>query len=94
MRLNLRVLSVAVAVCLAMLAAVQIADPVTLGISPVAARWLGIVATGLGVLATFLPKVTGPNNDPGALADRVWALPPDERRAVAATLAERAERGV
>lgn len=92
MTLNLRALSVAVAVALAMLAAVQLADPVSLGISPVAARWFGIVATGLGVLATFLPRVQGPTTDPEALADRVWALPPEDREMVARDLAERAER--
>lgn len=68
MTLNLRILSIAVAVALGMLGAVQLADPAALGISPVAARWLGIVGTGLGVLATFLPKVTDPTTEP-TLAD-------------------------
>lgn len=92
MALNLRVLSVAVAVALGVLGAVQLADPASLGISAVAARWLGIVATGLGVLAGFLPKVTGPTTDPSTLADRVWSLPDRERQLVADDLARRAEQ--
>lgn len=92
MALNLRVLSIAVAVALGMLGAVQLASPESLGISPVAARWLGILGTGLGVLATFLPRVQGPTTDPETLADRVWALPPVDRKLVADDLAQRAER--
>lgn len=92
MTLNLRVLSVAVAVALAMLAAVQLADPASLGISPVAVRWLGIVGVGLGLLQGFLPKVQGATKDPEALADRVWALPEADRRLIANDLAHRAER--
>jgi hypothetical protein len=90
--MNLRVISIAVSVALGMLGAVQLASPESLGISPIAARWLGIVATGLGILAGFLPRVQGPTTDPEALADRVWALPLAEREVVAADLASRAER--
>lgn len=90
--INLRVLSIAVAVALGMLGAVQIAAPESLGISPVAARWLGIVAAGLGILQGFLPRIQGPTTDPETLADRVWALPPRDRQSVARDLAARAER--
>jgi hypothetical protein len=90
--INLRVLSIAVAVALGMLGAVQLAAPESLGISPVAARWLGIVAAGLGILQGFLPRVQGPTTDPEALADRVWNLPTTERQLVADDLATRAER--
>lgn len=90
--INLRVLSIVVAVVLGMLGAVQIADPDTLGISAVSARWLGIVGTGLGILSTFLPRVQGPSKDPETLAERVWDLPPDERQLIAMKLADRAER--
>lgn len=90
--INLRALSIIVAVALGMLGAVQLAAPESLGISAVAARWLGIVATGLGVLATFLPRVQGPTTDPETLADRVWNLPPDQRSVVARDLEQRALR--
>lgn len=89
---NLRVLSIAVAVALGMLGAVQLASPESLGISPIAARWLGIIATGLGILAGFLPRVQGPTTDPETLADRVWDLPPHDRQMIAQELADRAER--
>jgi hypothetical protein len=89
---NLRVLSIACAVALGMLGAVQLASPESLGITPVAARWLGIVACGLGILQGFLPRVQGPTTDPETLADRVWALPLAERETVATDLAARAER--
>lgn len=92
MSVNPRAISIAVAVALAMLAAVQLASPESLGISPVAARWLGIVATGLGIAQTFLPRAQGPTKDPETLADRVWALPLADREIVARDLAERAER--
>lgn len=90
--INLRVLSIAVAVALGMLGAVQIADPESLGISAVTARWLGIVATGLGILAGFLPRVQGPTTDPDALVDRISSLPREDRVRIADELADRAER--
>lgn len=89
--INLRILSIAVAVALGMLAAVQLADPVSLGISPVAVRWLGIIGLGLGLLQTFLPKAQGPTTDSTEVANRVWSLPPEKRAEVAAELAHRAE---
>jgi hypothetical protein len=68
-----RAIAIVVAVVLAMLAVAQATDPALLGISPVAARWLGIVSAGLGVLAGFLPPVhrlsdpsSGPDSDPTA----------------------------
>lgn len=79
---NLRVISIAVAVVLGMLGAVQLAAPESLGISPMAARWLGIVATGLGILAGFLPRVTGPTTDPSELTDRVSSLPASDQREI------------
>lgn len=36
---------------------IQAADPVSLGFSPLAARWLGIVGGLLGVVASLLPRV-------------------------------------
>lgn len=88
--INLRVISIAVAVCLGMLTAVQLASPESLGISPVAARWLGIVAAGLGILQGFLPRIQGPTTDPVVLAHRVWELPPEDRQIAATILADRA----
>lgn len=90
--MNLRVLSIAVSVAIGMLGAVLLADPASLGIDPVMARWLGIVATGLGILQGFLPRVQGPTTDPETLANRVWALPEEDRRLVGIELAHRAER--
>jgi hypothetical protein len=86
---NLRILSIAVAVALGMLGAVQLASPESLGISPIAARWLGIVSTGLGILAGFLPRVQGPSKDPEVLADRIVDLPPHDRQAALQDIAER-----
>lgn len=88
--INLRVLSIAVAVCLGMLAAVQLATPEALGISPVAARWLGIVAAGLGILQGFLPRIQGPSTDPLVLADRVMGLDHVERSILISEVERRA----
>ena len=91
MKLNLRVLSVAVAVSIGMLGAVLLANPAELGISPVAARWLGIISVGLGILQGFLPRVQGPTTDPEALADRIWDMPAEDREEIARILTERTE---
>jgi len=91
MKLNLRVLSVAVAVSIGMLGAVLLAHPAELGISPVAARWLGIISVGLGILQGFLPRVQGPTTDPEVLADRIWAMPAEDREEIARLLTERTE---
>ncbi len=37
---------------------IQAADPTTLGFSPLASRWLGIVGGALLLAAGFLPRVT------------------------------------
>ena len=87
--INLRVVAIAVAVALGMLGAVQLAEPASLGISTVAARWLGIIATGLGILAGFLPRVTGPTTDPKVLAERVWNLDDDATQQVIRDLEQR-----
>lgn len=92
MKLNLRVLSIAVAVAIGMLGAVLLATPADLGISPIAARWLGIIAVGLGILQGFLPRIQGPTTDPMTLADRVWDLPPEDREQVAQILSQRISR--
>lgn len=88
--INLRVVSIAIAVALGMLGAVQLASPESLGISAVAARWLAIVSVGLGLLQTFLPKAQGPSTDPDVIADRVLALNPAERAALIDELEHRA----
>lgn len=80
MKVNLRALSIAVAVVLAMLGAVQLAGPESLGISAVAMRWLGIVTVGFGLLQTFLPKAQGASNDPEEMAARIVDMPPSKRQ--------------
>ena len=91
MKLNLRVLSIAVMVASGMIGAVILASPAELGLSPVASRWLGIVGVGLALLQGVLPRVQGPTTDPETLADRVWDLPEEDREQVAHLLAQRAE---
>lgn len=87
-----RYAAVAVAVLSAGLAVILAADPVDFGLSPIAARWLGVVAAMLAVLAGFLPSVRGMGMDPAFLADRISELPSAERRVLATTLADRAEK--
>lgn len=89
--INLRAVGIGVMICSGMIGAVQVAGPQNLGISQVAVNWLGIIAAGLAIAQGFLPRVQGPTTDPEALAERVWALPPDDREAVGHILAERAE---
>lgn len=55
--------AVAVTLATALLALILAADPVTLGISPLLARWLGILAAFLGTVAGFLPRVNKAPND-------------------------------
>lgn len=81
-KLNLRVLSIAVMVATGMIGAVQVAGPESLGVSAVAIRWLGIVAAGLAIVQGFLPKVQGPTTDPAEIADRVWNLSDEDRAKV------------
>lgn len=85
-----RYVAIAVAVLLAGLAVIQVADPADFGLSPVMARWLGVVVAMLGVLATFLPSVRGMGNDPQFLINRISELPQYQRQVVASTLADRA----
>ena len=54
---TLYVLSVLVAIILAGLAAVQGASA-ALGITPQQQAWAGVASAALGVLASFLPRVT------------------------------------
>ena len=85
-----RSIAIGVAVALVILGAIQVADPSSLGINPIVARWLGILAAGLGTLAGFLPSVQGRGKDPSYLTDRVWELEPEDRARVARDLTERA----
>lgn len=84
--------AIAVAIILAGLAVVQAAAPADFGLTPVMARWLGVLTAMLGVAAGFLPSVRGMGADPSFLANRVWDLPPAQREVVASDLADRAER--
>lgn len=52
-----RYMAIGIAVTLGVLGAIQIGDPATLGLTPREVAWLGIVATGLGILQSFLPSV-------------------------------------
>ena len=88
-------LSVLVTVLLGMLGAVQLGNADLLGITPRVSAWLGIASAALGIAAGFLPNVRrtpAARNDPDALADRIWQLPPDDRRYMAQELTARARR--
>jgi asparagine N-glycosylation enzyme membrane subunit Stt3 len=87
-----RYLAIVVAVLLAGIAVIQVADPADFGLSPVAAHWLGVVVAMLGVLSSFLPSVRGMGTDPTFLIHRIQELPVHEQQAIASTLADRAER--
>lgn len=87
-----RYAAIVVAVLLAGLAVIQAADPTDYGLAPIAARWLGVAAAMLGVLAGFLPSVRAMGNDPSFLVNRIRELPTHERQAIATELADRAER--
>lgn len=56
-------LAVVVTVLLAGLAAIQLADPDTLGLTPRHLAWAGVVAAMLGTLNGFLPRITQPPNE-------------------------------
>jgi hypothetical protein len=85
-----RYLAVAVAVVLAGIGVLQVADPSDFGLTPVALRWLGVLSAMLGVLAGYLPSVRGRGTDPEFLADRVWELSPDDREQLTFELERRA----
>lgn len=92
-----RILAIVVAVCLGMLGAVAVGDQKMLGISPQISAWLGIIATGLGILASFLPSVRGIDQQPEHIANRIMELSPAERTelidtVVAKHAAERLEK--
>lgn len=59
----LYVLAVAVAVILAGLAAIQVADPDLLGLTRKHLAWAGVASAMLGVLASFLPRVNKPPSE-------------------------------
>lgn len=54
----LYILAVAVAILGGLLTIIQAADPLTLGFSVLAARWLAVLGSLLTLLASFLPRVT------------------------------------
>lgn len=87
-----RYLAYAVAIILAGLAIVQAADPADFGLTPVMARWLGVIASMLGVAAGFLPSVRGRSTDPEFLANRVSELAPQDQAAVVQSVQEGADR--
>lgn len=87
-----RRLAIAVAVLSAGLGVLQVADPADFGLTPVMIRWLGVLTAMLAVLAGLLPRIQGPTADPETLTERVWSLPPNERKMVARNLADRASR--
>lgn len=91
---NQRMLAVAVAVLLAGVAVVQVADPADFGLTPVMVRWLGVIGAMLGVLSSFLPSVRGMSTNPDFLANRVSELPPSDRVQVVREVQERAGQPV
>lgn len=55
--------SVIVTILLVMLGVIQAGNPLDYGITPVIARWLGVITAGLGVLAGVLPSVRRPPDE-------------------------------
>lgn len=53
-------LTVTLMIVAAMLAAVQVMDPMALGISPVIKNWLAVLSAGISGALAFLPKITRP----------------------------------
>lgn len=84
-----RVLAIAVAIALAMLGAVALGNAETLGITPTVAAWLAVISTGLGVLQSFLPKVTGADQQPEHIANRIMELSRAERLELLAEIEQR-----
>lgn len=87
-----RVAAFAVAVVLGGLAVVQAGDPADFGLTPVAGRWLAVLASMLGIAAGFLPSVRGMGSDPKFLANRVAELPEHEQQAVVSTVQQSGTR--
>lgn len=86
-----RIAAILVAAILVGIAALQ-AAPMDFGLTPIMARWLGLVGTVLGVVAGFLPSVRGMSTDPTFLANRISELPPKKRKALATKMANQAEK--
>lgn len=84
-----RIVAIGVAVLLAGFAVILAADPADFGLTPVAARWLGVVVAMLGVGQGFLPSVRGMSRDPGFLANRIMDLSPAERGELIRTVEHR-----
>jgi hypothetical protein len=84
-----RYLAIAVAVLLTGCAVILAANPADFGLTPVAARWLGVVVAMLGVAQGFLPSVRGMSQDPGFLANRIMDLSPADRTALVAEVEHR-----
>lgn len=85
-----KTLAIGVTVTLGILAAIQVADAKTLGLSPTVVAWLGIISAGLGILSGFLPNVRGVARNPTFLEHRIAELPLTERKRLATRLANRA----
>ena len=71
--------AIAVAVAMAMWLAIQVAGPDALGLSPVAYRWLGILAAGAAVAQGFLPSIKGQSKEADDLSDSIRDMSIAER---------------
>lgn len=56
-------LAVGIAIVLAIIGAIQLADPAELGISPTVVAWTKVITPGLGILSAILPSVRKPPSD-------------------------------
>lgn len=81
------------AMLMAMWLAIQVAGPDALGISPVAYRWLGILAAGIAVCQGFLPSIKPSQPDAADLADAISRLSVSERAEVRAMVDKAHGRG-
>lgn len=86
-----RMLAIAVAMLLSGWAIIQVADPADFGMTPIVARWLGVIMSMLGVAAGFLPSVRGMSTKPEFLANRVAELPEHDRQRVVQDVQERTD---
>lgn len=60
-------IAICVAFLIATIGAIQLADPASLGVSPIFVNWAKVLSPGLGLLAGVLPKLqqpTDPANPP------------------------------
>lgn len=83
-----RQLGIAVTVAIGIVGFLQVGNADLLGLTPRALAWLGILSSGLGLLAGFLPTVRGRSMDPDDLADRIEAMTPQARRKLQARITE------